>query len=66
MEKVKTIAKYSTNILAIINAVLIVLIPIWELPSFFNKISDTIIGIIAVIGVYLLGDKGIQLSKTKK
>lgn len=56
MEKVKKIAKYVTNILAIINALLIGLDPIWGIP-YANEISETMIVIMAVIGTYLLGDK---------
>ena len=56
MEKVKKIAKYVTNILAIINALLIGLDPIWGIP-YANEISETIIVVMAVIGTYLLGSK---------
>lgn len=57
MEKIKKYAKYITNILAFINAIILVLIPIWNLPDVFNLISDTIVGINGVIAVYLLGSK---------
>lgn len=56
MKKIKTISKYATNILAIINALLIGLSPIWNIP-YADKVSDTLIVIMAVIGTYLLGDK---------
>ena len=56
MEKVKTIAKYVTNVLAIINALLVGLDPIWNIP-FADKVSETIIVVMAVIGTYLLGTK---------
>lgn len=56
MEKVKKIAKYTTNILAIINALILGLNPIWNIP-YATKISETIIVIVGVIGVYLLGSK---------
>lgn len=56
MEKVKKIAKYTTNILAIINAFILGLNPIWNIP-YASKISETIIVIIGVIGVFLLGSK---------
>ena len=56
MEKVKKIAKYTTNILAILNALLIGLNPIWKIP-YSSKISETIIVVMAVIGTYLLGSK---------
>lgn len=58
MKKFKTIAKYVTNALAIINALLIGLDPIWNIP-YATKISDTIIVIVGVIGGYLLGDKAV-------
>ena len=58
MKKIKTIAKYVTNALAIINALLIGLDPIWNIP-YATKISDTIIVVVGVIGVYLLGDKAV-------
>jgi hypothetical protein len=56
MEKVKKIAKYTTNILAILNAFILGLNPIWNIP-YATKISETIIVIVGVIGVYLLGSK---------
>ena len=62
MQKVKKIAKYATNILAIINALLIGLSPIWGIP-YADKVSDTIIVIMAVIGTYLLGDKAATKKK---
>lgn len=55
MKKVKKIAKYSVNILAIINALLIGILPIWNING--DKITDTINVIIAVLGTYLLGNK---------
>jgi hypothetical protein len=64
MEKVKKIAKYTTNILAIINALLIGLDPIWNIP-FATEVSETIIVIMAVIGTYLLGDKAATKVKNK-
>lgn len=64
MEKVKKIAKYVTNILAIINALLIGLAPIWGW-NWAGKISDTIIVVMAVIGSYLLGDKAVSKVKEK-
>lgn len=56
MEKIKKIAKYAVNILTAINALLLVLTPIWNIP-FADKISATIIGVAGVIGSYLLGTK---------
>ena len=62
MKKVKKIAKYTTNILAIINALLVGLSPIWNIP-YADKVSDTLIVIMAVIGTYLLGDKAVSKVK---
>ena len=56
MNKVKKISKYTTNILCVINALLLGLDPIWHIP-YADKISATIIVIVGVIGTYLLGDK---------
>lgn len=61
MKKIKKIAKYSVNILAIINALLIGILPIWNING--DKITDTINVIIAVLGTYLLGDKAITTKK---
>lgn len=60
-KKVKKIAKYSVNILAIINALLIGILPIWNING--DKITDTINVIIGVLGTYLLGDKAITTKK---
>ena len=54
--KVKKVAKYVTNILAIINALLIGLNPIWNIP-YIDKITASITVIIGVIGAYLLTNK---------
>ena len=59
MKKIKKIAKYTTNILCIINALILVLDPIWNIP-YADKISATIIGIVGVIGTYLLGTKTVD------
>lgn len=65
MEKVKKIAKYTTNILCILNALLLGLDPIWNIP-YADKISATIIVIVGVIGTYLLGDKAVNTIVAKK
>ena len=62
IEKIKTIAKYTLNILTIVNALLVGLDPIWNIP-FADKTIATISVIMAVISTYLLGNKA--LSKTK-
>lgn len=59
MQKVKKIAKYVSNILCIINALILVLDPIWNIP-YADKISASIVGIVGVIGTYLLSDKAKQ------
>lgn len=59
MKKIKKIAKYTTNILAIINALILGLDPIWNIP-FADKISATIIVIVGVIGTYLLGQQAVS------
>lgn len=53
---IKKIAKYTTNILAIINALILGLDPIWNIP-YADKISASITVIIGVIGTYLLTPK---------
>lgn len=64
MEKIKKIAKYTTNILGVINALILVLDPIWHIP-FAGKISATIVGIAGVIGGYLLGSKTVDKIMSK-
>mgnify|MGYP003404158762 CR=1 FL=1 len=55
VEKIKTIAKYVVNILAIGNALLIGIAPIWNIDA--TQITDTIAVVIAVLSTYLLGNK---------
>lgn len=55
-QKVKKIAKWIVNILNFINAIILVLIPIWNLPDVFELVSKTLIGISGVISVYLIGN----------
>lgn len=58
MEKVKQIAKYVLNGLTIINALLIGLAPIWDIPA--DKVIQTISVVMAVISTYLLGNKAVK------
>ena len=58
MEKVKQIAKYVLNTLTIINALLIGLAPIWDIPA--DKVIQTISVVMAVISTYLLGNKAVK------
>lgn len=64
MEKVKKIAKYTTNILTFLGLMIQVLDPIWGIP-FADKIIATIVGVTGVIGGYLIGDKTVTKLKTK-
>jgi hypothetical protein len=58
VEKIKTIAKYVVNILAIVNALLIGILPIWNING--DQITETIAVVIAVISTYLLGNKVVK------
>jgi hypothetical protein len=62
MEKVKKIAKYTLNGLAIINFLLIELDPIWNITC-ADKMIATVGVIMACIATYLLGDKAIWKMK---
>lgn len=64
MKTLKTVAKYTTNIMAMANALLLVLDPIWGIP-YADKISATLIGVTGVIGAYLTGDKAFTAKKSK-
>lgn len=62
MEKVKKISKYVLNSLTIINALLIGLDPIWNIP-YADKTIATVSVIMAVISTYLLGNKAVNKIK---
>jgi len=62
LEKIKTISKYTLNILTITNALLVGLDPIWSIP-YADKIIATISVIMAVISTYLLGNKAMHVAK---
>ena len=55
MKKFKKIVKYVLNILAIIDALIIGIAPIWGYNA--DKITNTIAVVIAVLSTYLLGQK---------
>ena len=57
----KKIAKYTLNVLTIINALIIGIAPIWNINA--DKITNTIAVVIAVISTYLLGNKAINKIK---
>lgn len=54
-KKIKKIAKYTMNILAMINAIIIGLSPIWGWN--LDKVTDSIIVVTGVIGAYLVAGK---------
>lgn len=62
MEKIKKAAKYALNVLTIINALLIGLDPIWNIP-YAGKATATISVVMAVISTYLLGNKAVNKMK---
>ena len=62
MEKIKKISKYTLNILTIVNALLVGLEPIWNIP-YADKTIATISVIMAVISTYLLGNKAVSKAK---
>lgn len=64
MKKIKKIAKYTLNTLTIVNALLIGLDPIWNIP-YADKTTATIAVVMAVISTYLLGNKAISKTKEK-
>lgn len=53
--KIKTVSKYIMNILAMINALIVGLSPIWNWN--LTKITDSIVVITGIIGLYLVGGK---------
>jgi hypothetical protein len=61
VEKIKKIAKYVVNILAITNALLIGILPIWNING--DQVTDTIAVVIAVLSTYLLGNKAVTTIK---
>lgn len=64
VEKIKKIAKYVVNILAITNALLIGILPIWNING--DQVTDTIAVVIAVLSTYLLGNKVVTTTKSDK
>lgn len=64
MEKVKKIAKYTVNALNMINALILVLSPIWGWQ--LDSVSKTIIGVAGVISTYLVGGKLFSMEDEEK
>lgn len=65
MEKIKKISKYTLNVLTIINALLIGLEPIWNIP-YCDKTIATISVVMAVISTYLLGNKVVKTKQEEE
>lgn len=63
MKKVKKISKYVVNFLNMINALLLVLSPIWG--WHLDNITKTIVGIAGVISTYLVGGKLFKVDETE-
>lgn len=61
MKKVKKISKYVMNFLAMINALIVGLSPIWGWN--LEKVTDSIVVITGVIGLYLVGGKIFETPK---
>ena len=55
MEKIKKVSKYVVNGLNMINALLLVLAPIWN--WHIDEITKTIVGVAGVISLYLVSGK---------
>lgn len=61
MKKVKKISKYVMNVLAMINAIIVGLSPIWGWN--LEKVTDSIVVITGIIGLYLVGGKLFEAPK---
>lgn len=55
----KKTAKYVVNILNMLNALLVGLIPIWNIP-YGDKVQATLVVISGVISTYLIGEKVVK------
>ena len=55
IEKIKKISKYIVNFLNMINALILMLSPIWNLQ--LDNITKTIVGITGIISTYLVSGK---------
>jgi hypothetical protein len=61
MKKVKKISKYVMNGLAMINALIVGLSPIWN--WHLEKVTDSIVVITGIIGLWLVGGKLFETPK---
>lgn len=64
MKKVKKISKYVMNFLALINALIVGLSPIWGWQ--LEKVTDSIVVITGIIGLYLVGGKLFETKESGK
>ena len=64
MKKVKKISKYIVNGLNMINALILVLSPIWNWN--LDNISKTIVGITGIISLYLVSGKLFDMKEDDK
>lgn len=62
IENIKKISKYILNSLTILNALLVGLDPIWNIP-YADKTIATISVVMAVISTYLLSNKAVNKMK---
>lgn len=63
-KKIKKISKYVMNILAMINALIIGLSPIWN--WHLQRVTDSIVVITGVIGLWLVSGKIFELKEGGK
>lgn len=64
MKNFKKIVKYIVNAINFVNAILIGITPIWNIP-YGEEISKTLIVVAGAISVYLLGQKAIDRKEEK-
>lgn len=64
MKKVKKISKYVMNCLAMINALIVGLSPIWN--WHLEKVTDSIVVITGIIGLWLVGGKLFETKESGK
>lgn len=64
IKKIKKISKYVVNSLNMINALLLVLAPIWNWQ--IDNITKTIVGVTGVISLYLVSGKLFSLKEEDK
>lgn len=63
VEKIKKISKYTVNFLNMINALILILSPIWG--WHLDSVTKTIVGITGVISTYLVSGKLFETKEEK-